>query len=174
MRDLLDRINESQRRIGAMCSERRPPRMSVPPNRERDDDLFICDALQDAAAEIARLREEREKLFVVIDNADPWGPASSVIGAVRRELARLQEEAARSSGHPQHGETVARAQAHTDVADATRTTRTARAPAPPTPTDPDLPINRQMTSHATGCTDDACVPICPRRREPVTSGAATR
>ncbi len=51
---LLERLEESRRRIGKMCSERRPPRMSVPVDPD-DDDFFISVTLQDAVKRIIEL-----------------------------------------------------------------------------------------------------------------------
>ncbi len=42
---LRDRIDEAMSRVGKMCSEGRPPRMSIPV-RPDDDDTFICDTLR--------------------------------------------------------------------------------------------------------------------------------
>lgn len=44
---LLDRLDECRARIGKMCSQRRPPKMSIPVHWS-DDDMFICDTIQDA------------------------------------------------------------------------------------------------------------------------------
>lgn len=44
---LLQRLRESQQRIGKMCSEGRCPSMSIPV-RETDDDFFISNSLADA------------------------------------------------------------------------------------------------------------------------------
>ncbi len=49
---LLDRINESMERVGKMCSEGRPPRMSIPVNPD-DDDTFINDTLRECRAVLA-------------------------------------------------------------------------------------------------------------------------
>lgn len=49
---LLDRINESMERVGKMCSEGRPPRMSIPVNPD-DDDTFINDTLRECRAALA-------------------------------------------------------------------------------------------------------------------------
>lgn len=46
---LSERLEESRRRIGCMCSERRPPRMRIPAQWD-DDDLFIATTLKDAIA----------------------------------------------------------------------------------------------------------------------------
>lgn len=50
--DLSERVEESRRRISAMCCEHRPPKMSIPV-RETDDDVFIDDTLQDLTALLA-------------------------------------------------------------------------------------------------------------------------
>lgn len=44
---LLQRLRESQSRIGKMCSEGRCPSMSIPV-RETDDDFFISNSIADA------------------------------------------------------------------------------------------------------------------------------
>lgn len=46
---LLERLQDSRRRIGKMCSERRGPRMTIPVEWS-DDDFYICLALEDAIA----------------------------------------------------------------------------------------------------------------------------
>ena len=50
--EMVERINEAMRRIGKMCSEGRPPRMSIPV-RPDDDDVFICDTLRECRAALA-------------------------------------------------------------------------------------------------------------------------
>ena len=51
---LIERLNESRKRIAAMCSERRGPKMTIPVEYY-DDDFFICATLEDARDEVARL-----------------------------------------------------------------------------------------------------------------------
>lgn len=51
--ELEARANASIERIGKMCSELRPPKMSIPADRSRDDDLFIIDTIKDL---LARMR----------------------------------------------------------------------------------------------------------------------
>ena len=46
---LIARLMQIRMRIGHMCSEGHPPRMSIPASRD-DDDLFICEAVDDAIA----------------------------------------------------------------------------------------------------------------------------
>jgi len=46
---LVERLADSKARIGKMCSDLRPPKMSIPVNWN-DDDVFITVALQDAIA----------------------------------------------------------------------------------------------------------------------------
>lgn len=48
---LLNRLYVCQRRIGLMCSEGRPPTMTIPP-RPSDEGMFITVTLRDAAAVI--------------------------------------------------------------------------------------------------------------------------
>jgi len=51
---LIDRLTESQSRIGKMCAERRGPRMSIPVDPIRDDDVFICDTIRMAKDALRR------------------------------------------------------------------------------------------------------------------------
>jgi hypothetical protein len=46
---LSDRLTDCKDRIGKMCAEGRPPKMSIP-SQWNDDDLFICTTLSDAQA----------------------------------------------------------------------------------------------------------------------------
>jgi hypothetical protein len=46
---LLERLENSAAMIGKMCSEGRPPKMSIPV-AHYDEDFFICTTLRDAAA----------------------------------------------------------------------------------------------------------------------------
>src|SRR5216684_1749891 len=64
--DVIDRLHESRSRVAAMCKEHRGPRMSIPADRQRDDDLFICDTVEDAASEIAALRRRVEQMEAVV------------------------------------------------------------------------------------------------------------
>jgi len=43
------RLLDCRRRVGDMCAEGRPPRMSIPV-RGSDDDIFICQTIDDALA----------------------------------------------------------------------------------------------------------------------------
>lgn len=56
---LIERLNESRKRIAAMCSERRGPKMTIPVEYY-DDDFFICATLEDARDEVARLAKLKE------------------------------------------------------------------------------------------------------------------
>jgi hypothetical protein len=47
MNELIERLNTSQDMIGAMCSELRCPKMSIPANNS-DEDIFISTAINDA------------------------------------------------------------------------------------------------------------------------------
>jgi len=57
---LIERLNESRKRIAAMCSERRGPKMTIPVEHY-DDDFFICTTLEDARDEVARMRTALEQ-----------------------------------------------------------------------------------------------------------------
>lgn len=55
--DIIDRLDEAHKRIATMCSEGRPPRMTIPV-RPDDDDRFICQAIRDAQELIQFLRTQ--------------------------------------------------------------------------------------------------------------------
>jgi hypothetical protein len=44
---LIERLAQGRQMIGKMCSEKRPPKMSIPVSH-RDEDIFITTTLQDA------------------------------------------------------------------------------------------------------------------------------
>jgi hypothetical protein len=120
--DLVMRLAEVRARIAVMCKDGRPPLMSIPADRERDDDLFICDTARDAGAELTRLsaalaKKEREietlrkqcdvaheRLYArdicpVCDNkmsvptgAAPWPIACDFCGADLRKYAASAKE----------------------------------------------------------------------------------
>jgi hypothetical protein len=46
------RLLDCRRRVGDMCVEGRPPRMSIPV-RGTDDDIFICQTIDDALSALA-------------------------------------------------------------------------------------------------------------------------
>lgn len=52
---LSERLTDARRRIGKMCSEGRPPRMTIPVQHD-DDDFYISTTLADAQATIADLQ----------------------------------------------------------------------------------------------------------------------
>ncbi len=58
--DIIERLQEAQERIGRMCKDGRPPKMSVPV-QESDDDVFIVRALQEASAALSRERDAARK-----------------------------------------------------------------------------------------------------------------
>lgn len=55
--DITERLKECTTRIGTMCGDGRPPRMSIPV-REDDDDIFITTTCLQAVKEIDELRAE--------------------------------------------------------------------------------------------------------------------
>lgn len=59
---LVDRLRQCRERIGRMCSELRPPKMSIPVQWD-DDDEFISTTIQDAI-------EEREKYAALLAAVD--------------------------------------------------------------------------------------------------------
>lgn len=54
----LSRLDDAHHRIGAMCKNGHPPRMSIPARPEHDDDLVICKTLEDARKELTSLRTQ--------------------------------------------------------------------------------------------------------------------
>lgn len=58
---LRTRLAECSRRIGKMCSEGRPPRMSIPAHWD-DDDVYITQTVEEAGAEIVRLTKWVEEM----------------------------------------------------------------------------------------------------------------
>ena len=58
---LNDRLEESRRRIGDMCSKGRCPKMTIPVQHD-DDDFYINTALADAQATIAALQARVQEL----------------------------------------------------------------------------------------------------------------
>jgi hypothetical protein len=52
---LLERLEQCRSLIGRMCSEHRPPKMTIPV-QWYDEDFYINTTLRDTAAELARLR----------------------------------------------------------------------------------------------------------------------
>lgn len=48
--DLIARLYECRRMIGNMCSEGRPPKMSIPCRPELDEDIVICRTISEAVA----------------------------------------------------------------------------------------------------------------------------
>jgi len=82
---LIERLNESRKRIAAMCSERRGPKMTIPVEHY-DDDFFICTTLEDARDEVARLKErkdgaylERNQVVATLAKCFPSGIARTAI-----------------------------------------------------------------------------------------------
>ena len=55
--NITERLKECTTRIGTMCGDGRPPKMSIPV-REDDDDIFITGTCLQAAREIEQLRGE--------------------------------------------------------------------------------------------------------------------
>lgn len=50
---LTERLQDCKARLGKMCSQGRPPRMTIPVQWD-DDDWFICRTIDDALAELAK------------------------------------------------------------------------------------------------------------------------
>jgi regulator of replication initiation timing len=60
--NIIERLKECTTRIGTMCGDGRPPKMSIPV-REDDDDIFITGTCLKAAAAIEQLVQERDALM---------------------------------------------------------------------------------------------------------------
>lgn len=69
---LVERLHDSLRRIGAMCKEGRPPSMSIPADRERDDDLFICDTLCMAEDSLAEAQKKLAQMVADVRRVADW------------------------------------------------------------------------------------------------------
>ncbi len=57
---LPERLKMSRRMVAKMCSETRPPKMSIPPSAD-DEDMFICQTLADAMETIKAYSEAQQK-----------------------------------------------------------------------------------------------------------------
>ena len=68
---LNDRLEESRRRIGDMCSQGRCPKMTIPVQHD-DDDFYINTTLADAQATIAALQEKLTAALKVKADYDRW------------------------------------------------------------------------------------------------------
>jgi hypothetical protein len=75
-RDILERLKDVARMVGKMCSERRPPRMSIPTDKARDEDWQICRTAEAAGDTIKGLRAMVEAPcppdFVRMKAPDGW------------------------------------------------------------------------------------------------------
>jgi len=60
--DLKVRLERATGMIGKMCSEKRPPKMSIPV-QHYDEDIFIIQTLKDAIEAIEELEKEVEYLI---------------------------------------------------------------------------------------------------------------
>lgn len=65
--DICERLLFIRAMIGKMCSQGRPPAMTIPADPARDEDLLITDIADEAAAEIRRLRAEARPVKVELD-----------------------------------------------------------------------------------------------------------
>ena len=61
----LDRLTMGQSMIGEMCSDGRPPRMTIPV-QWNDEDMYISTTLKDAMSEIETLRKKVERYEEVL------------------------------------------------------------------------------------------------------------
>lgn len=60
---LVKRLREAQGMIGRMCSEGRPPKMSIPARPDHDEDLMICDVIR-AAIEVIENADNAPKMHI--------------------------------------------------------------------------------------------------------------
>ena len=86
-----ERLDNAKRRIGRMCSEGRPPRMTIPVQYD-DDDFFISTTLADAQATIADLQGQ------VKDAQEGLSLCEHELGSVRIDRAILQQRVAQLEG----------------------------------------------------------------------------
>lgn len=52
---LVERLRAAEAMIGAMCSDGRPPKMSIPAQPDRDEDIVICDTMEAARTALESL-----------------------------------------------------------------------------------------------------------------------
>lgn len=102
--ELLARIEECKRRVGDMASTGRPVRMSIPVDRERDDDLYLVDTLNACAAMLAAApsappvvqegwRTVPSQFFIDLDSylrhiESLWDERHQVIAAAIRDIGK--------------------------------------------------------------------------------------
>ncbi len=70
---LSDRINACKNMIGKMCSEGRPPRMSVPVEFWNED-IFIVTTMEDAQAELAAAKAELDQARAEVERLGKMVP----------------------------------------------------------------------------------------------------
>ena len=89
---LNDRLEESRRRIGDMCSKGRCPKMTIPVQHD-DDDFYINTTLADAQATIAELTKQVEGLEqgCFIHHVDK-DQADATIAALQAQLNEQSEK----------------------------------------------------------------------------------
>lgn len=83
---LVERLRNSMARIGKMCGDGTPPRMSIPV-RQDDDDVFICNAIKDAIAALQASEGAADQAAEELTTAYMCGVAHG------KELAALMAEA---------------------------------------------------------------------------------
>jgi hypothetical protein len=94
---LADRLIECRERIGKMCSEGRPPKMTIPV-QWNDDDFFISTTLNEAARELHEISNAVRRIFdepfgcSLCDSGVPRNPAKGHQPGCPYELARLALE----------------------------------------------------------------------------------
>ena len=90
---LPERLVEARSRIGKMCSEGRPPRMTIPVQHD-DDDFYISTTLADAQATIADLQGQVEAARKKVEEMNAWVSAMSTANiATMAHTSEMQERA---------------------------------------------------------------------------------
>jgi hypothetical protein len=93
---LTSRLNDSKRRIGKMCSEGRPPRMSIPVQYD-DDDWFINRTIEDALDE---LQKSRKAIMHILNRLRVNEKLRYEIGPFTESFENLITAAAAITGDP--------------------------------------------------------------------------
>lgn len=85
MSELIERLRDVMTRIGNMCAEGRPPKMSIPARPDYDDDIIICESVK---AGIAALEAQAKRI------AELEARLAQVEGDAAKQFAAGMERAA--------------------------------------------------------------------------------
>lgn len=87
---LSERLTDARRRIGKMCSEGRPPHMTIPVQYD-DDDFYISTTLSDAQATIADIQGQVEAWHKRVQEADEaYYAVGELNDALQQRVAQLE------------------------------------------------------------------------------------